>query len=290
MITSMTGYGKAAGTYGEKNFTVEIKSLNSKQSDIFVRMPSGYKELELPFRSQIHKQLQRGKVEYNLNVESTGSDHVQTINQKAAEVYHNQIVQLSDRLGLETSDMLSHLLKLPEVLQSDKPDIEEGEKEFLKQLTAEALDQLNTFRKKEGEKLHADFKQRITAILEKLKVVEEHEQPRIDAVKAKLAKALKDLSDHIESDENRYEQELIYYLEKLDITEEKVRLKAHCEYFDETMNGSKSQGKKLGFILQEIGREINTMGSKANYAQIQRAVVQMKDELEKMKEQMLNVL
>ncbi len=290
MITSMTGYGKAAGTYGEKNFTVEIKSLNSKQSDIFVRMPSGYKELELPFRSQIHKQLQRGKVEYNLNVESTGSDHVQTINQKAAEVYHNQIVQLSDRLGLETSDMLSHLLKLPEVLQSDKPDIEEGEKEFLKQLTAEALDQLNTFRKKEGEKLHADFKQRITAILEKLKVVEEHEQPRIDTVKAKLAKALKDLSDHIESDENRYEQELIYYLEKLDITEEKVRLKAHCEYFDETMNGSKSQGKKLGFILQEIGREINTMGSKANYAQIQRAVVQMKDELEKMKEQMLNVL
>lgn len=290
MITSMTGYGKAAGTYGEKNFTVEIKSLNSKQSDIFVRMPSGYKELELPFRSQIHKQLQRGKVEYNLIVESTGSDHVQTINQKAAEVYHNQILQLSDRLGLETSDMLSHLLKLPEVLQSDKPDIEEGEKEFLKQLTAEALDQLNTFRKKEGEKLHADFKQRITAILKKLKVVEEHEQPRIDAVKAKLAKALKDLSDHIESDENRYEQELIYYLEKLDITEEKVRLKAHCEYFDETMNGSKSQGKKLGFILQEIGREINTMGSKANYAQIQRAVVQMKDELEKMKEQMLNVL
>lgn len=290
MILSMTGYGKAAGTYGEKNFTVEIKSLNSKQSDIFVRMPSVYKELELPFRSQIHKQLQRGKIEFNLTVESSGAENVQTINQKAAEAYHEQIVQLSNKLGFETGDILSNLLKLPEVLQSDKAEIEEGEKRFLQELTGKALEKLDEFRRTEGEKLHDDFKERINSILDKLKVVEEHEKPRIKAVKSKLAKALKDLSDHIESDENRYEQELIYYLEKLDITEEKVRLKAHCDYFNETMNGSKSQGKKLGFILQEIGREINTMGSKANYAQIQRAVVQMKDELEKIKEQMLNVL
>lgn len=290
MILSMTGYGKASGTHGEKNFTVEIKSLNSKQSDIFVRMPSVYKELELPFRSQIHKQLERGKIEFNLNVESTGIDNVQTINQKAAEEYHKQIVQLSNTLNLETGDVLSNLLKLPEVLQAEKSEIDDEEKQFLQQLTGVALEKLNEFRKNEGEKLHVDFQKRINTILEKLKIVEEHETPRIDAVKDKLTKALKELSDHIDADENRYEQELIYYLEKLDITEEKVRLKAHCEYFNETMSGQKSQGKKLGFILQEIGREINTMGSKANYAQIQRAVVQMKDELEKIKEQMLNVL
>ncbi len=290
MILSMTGYGKATGSHNNKNFTFEVKSLNSKQSDIFVRMPSVYKEMELPFRSQVHKKLQRGKIELNLNVESTGAENIQTINERAAEKYYHQILSLSGKLNIEQSNIMGDLLKLPEVLVAEKPEIDNEEKRFLQNLLEEALDKLNEFRKTEGDKLYEDFRKRIDIILEKQKTVEQHESARIEAVKNKIIKALGELGEQKEKDENRFEQELIYYLEKLDITEEKVRLQAHCDYFKETMNADYSQGKKLGFILQEIGREINTMGSKANYAQIQKAVVEMKDEMEKIKEQMLNVL
>lgn len=290
MIVSMTGFGKASGQHGNKKFIVEIKSLNSKQTDLVVRIPSLYKEKEMRLRSLLYQELERGKVEYNLYVENNGAETNYSINLPLAEQYHRHLVELGNRIETSTTDHLSILMRLPEVVQTAREELDVAEWEYIESLTLQACLKLNEFRRTEGEKLKTDFEARIVAILDHFKTVQENEASRVESVRQRIEKNLFENVSEEKLDKNRLEQELIYYIEKLDITEEKVRLKAHCDYFVETMNASKSQGKKLGFITQEIGREINTIGSKAYHAGIQKAVVQMKDELEKIKEQVLNVL
>ena len=290
MIVSMTGFGKAAGQFEGKKLTVEIKSLNSKQGDFIVRMPSVYKEKELVFRTLLANLLHRGKIELSVYSESNGEESQHTFNKELAINYYNELKEVAEAIGQESQDYLAQIVRMPDVLKVERPELKEDEAKFLQDLIEEAIEQVNGFRKQEGEKLQQDFNQRIVSILSLLKEVEKHDPKRIEGIRERITKNLEEILTPDKADYNRHEQELIYYIEKLDITEEKVRLKAHCDYFMETMEKSKTQGKKLGFIAQEIGREINTIGSKANYAEIQRAVVQMKDELEKIKEQVLNVL
>lgn len=290
MILSMTGFGKAIGQYGNKKLIVEIKSLNSKQTDLTVRMPTLYKEKEMVMRTLLYDKLGRGKIEFNLYVENNGAESNYTINKDLALNYFTNLKALADEIGESERSYLSTLIKLPEVVRAEREEMNEEEWSYIEKLTHEACDHLTDFRRQEGEKLYKDFTARIDGILEHFETVKAHETERVDSVRQRISKALEDNVSSDKIDKNRQEQELIYYIEKLDITEEKVRLKAHCEYFMETLNTGDSQGKKLGFITQEIGREINTIGSKAYHAPIQKAVVQMKDELEKIKEQVLNVL
>lgn len=289
MIKSMTGFGKSTGEINKKKITVELKSLNSKQADIFVRMPSVYKEKELPLRSLVNKSLQRGKIEVNLYVELLGEDSSYTFNTDLFRKYYAELKGISDELG-ESSDLFTIVSKLPDVLKSERVEIDDEEWNGILGLVEEAIGELNDFRLKEGSTLKGEFESRVKTILSLLKEVEGHEPARIEVVKTRILGNLKEAVGEEKIDKDRFEQELIYYLEKYDISEEKSRLLSHCEHFNETMDSGKSEGKKLGFIAQEMGREINTLGSKANYADIQKIVVQMKDELEKIKEQILNVL
>lgn len=290
MVMSMTGFGKASGQFGNKKITLEIKSLNSKQSDIIVRIPSLYKEKEMDIRSIIFENLQRGKIEISMHVENNGAESNYSFNKALALNYYTQLKSLSEEIKSTEGDIIATLVRMPDVLRPEKEELDKNEWTVLKDLLEEAIGKLRDFRSQEGKKLKEDFTKRIALILEKLKIVEENEAARLEGIKQRIHKSLQEMVGEDKIDLNRQEQELIFYLEKLDITEEKVRLNAHCEYFMETLESGKSQGKKLGFIAQEIGREINTIGSKANNAPIQRAVVQMKDELEKIKEQVLNVL
>jgi uncharacterized protein (TIGR00255 family) len=289
MIKSMTGFGKATVELPGKKITVEVKSLNSKQLDASIKMPGSYKDKELEIRSEITKILERGKIDFYLSVEISGDQSNYTINKPLVLHYYNELKALSEEIG-ETLELLPLALKMPDVLKTVREDIDEEEWIHVLIAVDDALTQADHFRIEEGTLLSKDFEYRIGLIRKYMTDVIPFEKARIPAVRERLMHDIADLSDSSKFDPNRIEQELIYYIEKLDITEEKVRLAKHIDYFLATIKEEGSQGKKLGFITQELGREINTMGSKANDADIQKLVVQMKDELEKIKEQLMNIL
>lgn len=291
MIQSMTGYGKHVEDINNKKVTVEIKSLNSKNLDLNVRMPSFYREKELELRTFVGNKLTRGKVDFSIYVDLPAETKKQTINKEVVESYFSDLTTLSEGLNLDMKPQLFQLaMKLPDVLSTEKEELDPKEWEEVIKVVENAVTKFQEFRKQEGEVLENEISSRIHNILSLLKQVEPFEQERIDYVRNKMATALEEKITNASIDKNRFEQELIYFIEKLDITEEKVRLKGHCDYFLEVIKKEESQGKKLGFIGQEIGREINTLGSKANHQEMQKIVVQMKDELEKLKEQILNTL
>ena len=285
---SMTGFGKASAEFKNRMIQVEVKSLNSKNCDINLKSASRYKAEDLKIRSLIKEVLDRGKIEMYIKVESIDNEQSVMINQDLANKYYSSLKSMADQLGADTSDLFKMAIGMPEVISREKEEMEEEEIEVLFTVVKEAMADMMTFRLQEGEKLDKEIGGRvgnIVALLEDVKYIDEERVEGVrERIKSHLAKA-----DDIKVDENRFEQELIFYIEKLDITEEKVRLRAHCDYFHETMK-TKFSGKKLGFISQEIGREVNTLGSKSYHAGMQRIVVQMKDELEKIKEQVLNVL
>lgn len=290
MLKSMTGFGKALGNRGDVSYNVELRSLNSKQTDIYVRIPNHFKSKELDIRTLLTKALSRGKIEMSLNIHGNTSESTQTINADLAKHYHQELKNLAGALGESTDQLLPIVLKMPEVLTNKAPELDTEEWIFILALIEEAVEKHSEFREVEGKSLEDDFKVRIDAITRLLTEIESYEDVRVESVRERLNKGIEALSQTENLDKNRHEQEIIYYIEKLDINEEKVRLNAHLKYFVETMNAGGTTGKKLGFITQEMGREINTLGSKAYHQDIQKLVVQMKDELEKIKEQVLNVL
>jgi uncharacterized protein (TIGR00255 family) len=289
MLQSMTGFGKATGTFNGRKVVVELRALNSKSLDLYIKTPAIYKEKELELRKLIGTELDRGKIEFVISIENTGEASNFTINKGLAKKYYHEINSLANELETDPKELLVAVLRMPEILTSEEKQITEEDWEFLKELTVKAISQLKAFRSQEGASLKQDFSQRIQTIEDLLAQVPAFEQVRIDAVKERMRKALEEL-DTTKIDENRFEQELIFYIEKLDVSEEKVRLKNHLDYFKETLDAKEAIGKKLGFITQEIGREINTLGSKAQHAELQKIVVNMKDNLEKIKEQVLNTL
>lgn len=281
----MTGFGKSVLQLPTKKITIEVKSLNSKNLDLNARIPSQYREKELEMRNTIAKKLVRGKIDFGLYVEVTGEQTSTKVNEAIVKEYIKQLSNIHDGEALELMKMA---VRMPDALKTEREEINEEEFNAIKESLNTALIAIESYRVDEGSALEKDFNIRIKNINSLLKQVIAIDPERIEAVKERLHKAVSDLKEDV--DENRFEQELIYYLEKFDITEEKVRLANHLEYFVTTLNSKDSNGKKLGFITQEIGREINTIGSKSNYAPMQQLVVQMKDELEKIKEQLLNVL
>ncbi|TSE08744.1 YicC/YloC family endoribonuclease [Aquimarina algiphila] len=285
MIKSMTGFGKSVLQLPTKKITIEVKSLNSKNLDLNARIPSQYREKELQMRNTIAKTLVRGKVDFGLYVEATGEETSNKVNEAIVKEY---IRQLSNVHQGDTTELLKMAVRMPDALKTEREQINEEEFKAITDALNTALVEIESYRNDEGKALEKDFNLRIKNIGELLEKVIQIDPERMTAVREKLQKAVSDLKEEV--DQNRFEQELIYYLEKFDITEEKVRLANHLEYFAITLNSADSNGKKLGFITQEIGREINTIGSKSNYAPMQQLVVQMKDELEKIKEQLLNVL
>jgi len=291
MIKSMTGYGKAECLLPDKKLTIEIRSLNSKQLDTNTRLPSLYKEKELDIRQAIARSLQRGKVECTFYYDLTEDAPSGTINETLVKDYYSQLQSIAGDLGLKASmDLFTAVLRMPDTIRTDRAQLEEQEWSVVKEGLQNAMHQVNGFRHQEGEALGRDLKERVEVISSKLKEVGALEGERIARIRDRIGNNLSEFLRNGETDENQFEQEIIYYLEKLDISEEKVRLANHCQYFLETMGSTDPVGKKLGFISQEMGREINTLGSKANHAEIQRLVVEMKDELERIKEQVLNVL
>lgn len=285
MIQSMTGYGKEVVQLPSKTITIEIKSLNSKGLDLNTRVPSAYREKELEIRDLLAKSLQRGKVDFSLYIEVTGEEVTTQLNESVVKQYMKQLANVADGDPVE---LLKMAVRMPDALKTEREEIDEKEYAAILKGIDQGLESINKYRTDEGLVLENDFLERSKTISKLLDDVIALDPERIDGVKERLRKAVADLKEKV--DENRFEQELIYYLEKYDITEEKVRLKNHLDYFEQSLNSHDSNGKKLGFITQEIGREINTIGSKANYAPMQQVVVQMKDELEKIKEQALNVL
>jgi len=285
----MTGYGKAELNLSNANFTIEVRSLNSKQIDANVKMSSVYRDKEIGLRKLLSEKLQRGKIELSIWREKSESSTKYKVNTEAIKEYHNQILNLQKELGLDKSDIIPALLKMPETLIKGEEKVDENEWEEIIKGVDIAIDNILQFRLDEGEKLEEDVSSRINKLTVLLKEIEPFAKGRIEKVKKSLSDKLSEI-DSKNIDENRFEQELIYYLEKQDITEEQVRLDAHLNYFIETMKTDSPNGKKLGFIGQEIGREINTIGSKSADAEMQKIVVQMKDELEKIKEQLLNIL
>ncbi len=294
MIYSMTGFGKAESNIGTKKVTVEIKSVNSKTFDCNLRTPSFFREKEMEVRTLLSKELVRGKIEMSVNYTSLEVEQKHFINKELVKRYYQDLMSITDESELSNKDkidFLSIVMKMPEVMHSEKESLSKANAEEYTKLVAEAVVQFNEFRREEGISLQNDIFSNIKTITDLLSKVEPFEQERIETVKERIQKNLASLVEKPNIDENRFHQELIYYIEKLDISEEKVRLKAHCEHFIKTAEGKEmGTGKKLGFILQEIGREINTLGSKANHAEMQKIVVLMKDALEKIKEQILNVL
>ena len=284
MIQSMTGFGKAIGQTSGKKITVEIRSLNSKGLDLNARIAAIFREKELTIRKLVGGALKRGKVDINIYAEVTGVESAAGINMELAKAYLEQLEVLSRETDT-SGDLIAAVMRMPDVIGSSKNELSEEEWHFLKELIVEALEKLERFRVQEGSSIAEDFEQRLIEIEKSMKEIEPHEQQRMLTVRERLLKGL----EGVEIDSNRYEQEVIFYIEKLDINEEKVRLANHLKYFRETMKEENS-GKKLGFIAQEMGREINTLGSKSNYAPMQQHVVQMKDELEKIKEQVGNTL
>lgn len=289
MIQSMTGFGKASGELKQRKVTVEIKSLNSKQLDLSVRIPNIYKEHEMTLRNYIARNLERGKVDFLVYIENTGTEAVSNINQAVLESYYTQINESAQKLGISVpADWFQTLLRLPDVMKYEAQEVDEEEWKAVMTIIDEALVQLQSFRKQEGGMLEKLFIEKIGNISSLLAEVDIYENDRIEKIKTRIIENLENLN--VDYDKNRFEQELIYYIEKLDVNEEKSRLENHLNYFLKTMKQDSGQGKKLGFIVQEIGREINTLGSKSNNAEMQQIVVRMKDELEQIKEQILNVL
>jgi len=287
----MTGYGKAECELKDRKITVEIKSLNSKNLDVYAKVPGIYREKELEIRNNISKTLLRGKVEVVLYYELSDDNKGTTINQGVVKNYFNQLKEIARDLNIETTEQLLQMaIRLPDTLNVEREEINESDWVTIINTIKEAIKQVDEFRIQEGRYLQDDIEQRINKINELKEKITPYELNRTEKIRTKLNESISSLNTEQEIDKNRFEQELIYYLEKLDITEEKVRLTNHCNYFLEMLNDNESNGKKLGFIAQEIGREINTMGSKANDSEMQKFVVLMKDELEKIKEQMLNIL
>ena len=284
MIQSMTGFGKSVLSLTDKHISIEIKSLNSKSIDINTRIPQAYREKELDFRKLIAEQLLRGKVDFSIFVENTGTQTPSKINPNIVKSYIEQMRAIVDG---DLTELLKMAVRMPDALQTTTESVSEEELSAIFEHISLAITDLQTFRIQEGKVLEKDFVLRISNIDSLLQEVQAHDSERIALIRERLEKAVADIQS---VDANRFEQELIFYLEKLDITEEKIRLKKHLDYFLETLHSEDSNGRKLSFIAQEIGREINTLGSKANFAPMQQLVVQMKDELEKIKEQVLNVL
>ena len=286
----MTGFGKAITELPDKKITVEIKSLSSKQLVLSVRIPSIYRENEMQIRTLVAKQLERGKVDVSIFVESTGKPNNTQINIPTIQSYYEQIKNSAALLNVsEPTDWFQILLRMPEAIKTEVQELEESELNALMETVEMALEQLQTFRKQEGDMLNNIFIEKINNIASLLKETAVYEHERIDKIKNRINESLSKI-ENFDYDKNRFEQEMIFYIEKLDINEEKHRLDNHLKYFIETLEQGKGQGKKLGFISQEIGREINTMGSKSNHVELQKLVVRMKDELEQIKEQVLNVL
>lgn len=285
MIQSMTGYGKAEIQFENKNYILELRSLNSKGLEINARLPIHVREIELQLKKSVGEFLKRGKIDLSLNIENMGESNAKTINVAAVNQYIEQLKGIED---IDRSELLRIAIKLPDTLKTDIEDFDKTEIELIETLLKKTIDALIKFRSDEGKILETEFNKRLDNLEGLCKEVEIIDPERSSKIKEKLKSALDTLQAEI--DQNRFEQELIYYLEKYDITEEKVRLKNHIDYFKKTLSSDTSNGKKLGFIAQEIGREINTIGSKANHARLQKLVIQMKDELEKIKEQLLNVL
>ena len=291
MIRSMTGFGKTEFEVGTKKITLEIKSLNSKQLDINTRVPSMYREKDLEIRRLISEMLTRGKVDFAIYLDNLGTESTSRVNAAIIKDYYRQLADVHQELGLEINEsIMQSIMRLPETVKMVYDELDETEWLVVRENLVKTLENLNTFRDQEGLALKADIDANIANILDLLVQVEPFENQRMENVKTKLKESLDALQLNGSLDKNRFEQDLIYYMEKLDINEEKVRLANHCSYFTETMNEDEPSGRKLGFIAQEIGREINTLGSKANESNLQRIVVQMKDNLEKIKEQVLNVL
>ena len=286
MIQSMTGFGKASLQLPTKKITVEIKSLNSKGLDLNTRMPSVFREMELGLRNQISQRLERGKVDFSLYVEVTGEETTSKINVPIVKGYINQMKAVIP--NADETELMKMAVRMPDALKTERDEIDENEWKQIQTVIDEALENITNFRKDEGASLEKEFQLRIANINNLMNEAVSYDAERIETVKTRLRTALDELQVNV--DENRFEQELIFYLEKYDITEEKVRLGNHLNYFLETLNGTEANGRKLGFITQEMGREINTMGSKSNHSEMQKLVVMMKDELEKIKEQVLNVL
>lgn len=285
MIQSMTGFGKAEVQFESKNYVIELRSLNSKGLEINARLPVHVREIEIQLKKIIGEALKRGKVDLNLNIENMSESAAKTINIATVNQYIEQLKSIEDGDRIE---LLKMALKLPDTLKTEIEDFQEDEIKMIESLLKKAIDALNGYRSDEGKILEMEFSKRLVNLEELSKEVENIDPERGTKIQEKLKTSLEGLK--VEIDQNRFEQELIYYLEKYDITEEKVRLKNHIDYFKKTLDNPTSNGKKLGFITQEMGREINTIGSKANHAGLQKLVIQMKDELEKIKEQLLNVL
>jgi uncharacterized protein (TIGR00255 family) len=286
MIQSMTGFGKASLQLPTKKITVEVKSLNSKGLDLNTRMPSVYREMELGLRNQIAQQLERGKIDFSLFIEVTGEETSTKVNAPIVKAYISQMrAILADA---DETELMKMAVRMPDALKTERDEIDENEWAEIQKVIVEALNNIQNFRQAEGLSLEKEFSLRIANIRQYLSEAIALDPERIQNIKDKLQTAITELKVNV--DENRFEQELIYYLEKLDVTEERVRLNNHLDYFLETITGSEANGRKLGFITQEMGREINTLGSKSNHAGMQKLVVMMKDELEKIKEQVLNVL
>ncbi|GAB4376137.1 MAG: YicC family protein [Salibacteraceae bacterium] len=295
LTKSMTGFGKSQGEQNGRQIIVEIRTLNSKQADINIRIPSIYREIENDIRTRLANRLYRGKIDLSVQRSLSQRDAQNAINENLAEQYYQSICKLANRLGLDgtqnPAELLSIVLRMPDVCTMPEEDLDESETNLLMQLLDDCIDQVEAFRSAEGATLGVHLKNSCLKITELLGEIEPYEAERIDQIRQRLDPGkINGEAEANSFDQNRYEQEIIYYLEKLDITEEKVRLKSHCDYFLECLGDDGPKGKKLNFIAQEIGREINTLGSKAQHAAMQRIVIQMKEELEKIKEQALNVL
>ena len=291
MIQSMTGYGKVGVTFGTKVVNIEIRSVNGKLLDLSLRLPALYREKEPEIRSMVASAAERGKMELIITIDLSSDNEDYVLNQPLAERYYHDLRRLAAAVGEEEcGDFLPVIARLPDVFKATIPELAPDEWQAVAEGLSAALDKMNTCRRNEGEILCRDMTLRVGNILSYLSAIEPFEKERIENLRAKLRLAFVELENQANFDENRFEQELIYYIEKMDITEEKIRLQKHCDYFFQTVAEPTSSGRKLGFIAQEMGREINTLGSKAGHFEMQRLVVLMKDELEKIKEQLLNIL
>ena len=290
MIHSMTGYGKAIAELSDKKITVEIRSLNSRQFDLYTRIPHIYKEKEMTLRNELSKILERGKIDLHINIEESSTSSTVQINELRLKNYHNTVKELASTLDVdEPSNWFEILFNLPDVFKQEPETLKEDEWLAVEKAIDGAVAHLISFRHQEGEAIKQSMITNISNIRKLTLELEKHEAERIENVKNRITESLSKL-ENMTYDDSRFEQELLYYIERLDVSEEKTRLLNHLDYFSETIEADTSQGKKLGFIVQEIGREINTLGSKSNHSDMQRIAVQMKDELEQIKEQILNVL
>jgi uncharacterized protein (TIGR00255 family) len=291
MLLSMTGYGRAHGSFGDKTITIELRALNSKLTDLKLRLPGDYKEKEVELRRLITEHAERGKIDFVLDVQNKDGAAIVSLNEALFRGYHRELSRLSNELGINQGEILQALLRIPNVIAAPSGEIDEEEWSAICSVLTQALDALRHFRRQEGKALETDLRLRVANILLLLAEITPYEKERFVRMRERLRGNLEEGVGKENLDNNRFEQEILYYLEKMDVTEEKVRLEQHCRYFIEQIdNPSLSAGRTLNFISQEIGREINTLGAKAYDADIQRLVVQMKDELEKIKEQLANVL